>query len=595
MRKGISFILLLLVLLAGHSQDLVILHTSDMHSHLNGLSPEMEYTPLIQDDDPTLGGFSRIAGFIGQEKQKLDDRLLVLDAGDFSMGTFFQMIEPEHGFQLGLMKKMGYDYVALGNHEFDLGTNGLAQIIKLAKSKAPIPVLLNSNYRPKSDGRDSALAQLFSDGTILPYVLIEKNGYRIGIFSVLGIDAQESIPHSWDVKFHNAMKTARKTAKYLRKKEKADLVIALSHSGVEKNKKGEWVGEDVEMARKVSNIDLIISGHMHPHLVVPHTVGGVTIVKTEAAGSHVGRIEITFDTKRKPVFHCEMVRMDDRIVADKAIQDLIDEKARLIEHDFFSKYDAKYDQPILETNFTVAMTEKAPEESNLGPLVADALYDYLNKHLPDRVDVAFIAAGVIRNNFEKGNFGKQNMNDVFNVVPLGMGGDSIPGTPLGRLYVNNHELKTIVELILAVYHSKPHYYLYFSGMSLVVEPENRIFKKIVEMRILQPDGSEQLIPIEKNEEKLYCVAANEYMLGFIAGLKKMSKGIVNVVPKDKDGKLIAGSDLIIDLDQERDGIQEAKEWMALLEFVRRFPDTNNNGIPEIPEKYRDNEIRSRYK
>ena len=64
------------------AQDLVILHTNDMHSHQIGFAPEMEYTPLVADNDHTLGGFARIAGFIKTEKEQYGDKLLVVDAGD---------------------------------------------------------------------------------------------------------------------------------------------------------------------------------------------------------------------------------------------------------------------------------------------------------------------------------------------------------------------------------------------------------------------------------------------------------------------------------------------------------------------------------
>lgn len=121
--KILLLLILFLFLEYVHAQDLVILHTNDLHSHLNGLSPEAEYTPLEKDNDVTLGGFSRIAGYIEQQKANYKQKLLVLDAGDFLMGTLFQQIELEKGFQLNLMHKMGYDVVAIGNHEFDFGPN----------------------------------------------------------------------------------------------------------------------------------------------------------------------------------------------------------------------------------------------------------------------------------------------------------------------------------------------------------------------------------------------------------------------------------------------------------------------------------------
>jgi 5'-nucleotidase len=104
-----------------------------MHSNLTGYGPEAAYTPLnTEDGDQTLGGFSRLAGYIDKQRQQNPDNLLVLDAGDFLMGTVFHTLENETGFQLSLMKLIGYDYVTLGNHEFAMGQNYNAKAINVA-------------------------------------------------------------------------------------------------------------------------------------------------------------------------------------------------------------------------------------------------------------------------------------------------------------------------------------------------------------------------------------------------------------------------------------------------------------------------------
>src|SRR5664279_3777469 len=126
-------------------KKLVILHTNDLHSRLNGFSPEPEYTPLSINDDKTVGGFARIATLIDAEKKKNGDNILVVDAGDFLMGTFFHMLEDSTGFQLPLMKKMGFDVVTLGNHEFDFGPRVLANIIAKSTLNGAAPLLVASN------------------------------------------------------------------------------------------------------------------------------------------------------------------------------------------------------------------------------------------------------------------------------------------------------------------------------------------------------------------------------------------------------------------------------------------------------------------
>ena len=90
-----------------------------------GFAPESSYSPLTLNDDKTVGGFARIASIIKSEKETEPGTTLVVDAGDFMMGTLFPSLEKKYGFQLRLMKEMGYDVVATGNHEFEFGPEWL--------------------------------------------------------------------------------------------------------------------------------------------------------------------------------------------------------------------------------------------------------------------------------------------------------------------------------------------------------------------------------------------------------------------------------------------------------------------------------------
>src|SRR6476620_9334953 len=113
-----------------------ILHTNDLHSALLGVGPSSEYTPDTLGDDVTVGGFARLATLIAERRTACEERgpVLVLDGGDYSMGTAFGAADPETGGDLRLLELMGYDATTLGNHEFDLGPDGLARSIETAAS-----------------------------------------------------------------------------------------------------------------------------------------------------------------------------------------------------------------------------------------------------------------------------------------------------------------------------------------------------------------------------------------------------------------------------------------------------------------------------
>jgi 5'-nucleotidase / UDP-sugar diphosphatase len=581
--------LILVVLFATNSllaQDLIILHTNDIHNHINGLAPETEFTPLVNDNDTTLGGFSRIAGFIKAEKEKNGDKLLVVDCGDFSMGTLFQTLESDEGFQLNLMKRIGYEYVGLGNHEFDYGANKLANIISLNQKLGGIPQLLNSNYIKANDGSDSDLVKKIDEGCIQPYKIVEKNGFKIGIFSVVGEAANNAIPNYFNVKFRNARKVAVKTARFLKQKERVDLVVVLSHSGVRKNEKGEWQGEDVELGEASPDIDIIISGHTHTFLSELVKAGNAVVVQTGRYGYNVGKLDVTFDKNKKPLIHYQLVPMNDHIVADSSIQKYIDEKAVVVEKNILSDFDVKFYEPLFESSFNLVKDEKEPEKSNLGSFVSDAIDHYLNVSNHEGVDIAVVAKGVIRHNIDLGKTGKQNINDIYNIVPLGMSEEKNPGSPLCKVYLSGNELKKVFELILFAYPRKSSFYFYFTGLQLTYNPDKRLFRKISEIKIGNETKGYRSVSFSKKDRTLYCIAANKYSMSFIAKLKRMSFGTFNVIAKNKDGSVIKNDNFLIDLDKNKEGIQEAKEWLAILDYIRSFPDLNGNGLPDIPEIYK---------
>lgn len=567
------------------AQDLVILHTNDMHSHLYGFSPETEYTPLVNDSDPTKGGFSRIAGFIKAEKAIAGEKLLVVDGGDFLMGTLFQTLELSEGFQLNLMKKMGYDFMTIGNHEFDYGPNKLAQIINNNLKNGEIPQLLCANYAGSTLYPDDELLQLFTKGTILPYSITVKNGIKIGLFGLLGVDADESIASYYGIKFKDQKKIAKATARHLKQNEKVDLVIAISHSGLTKDKKGAWNGEDVEYAKAAPDIDLIIGGHTHSYVPELIRSGNAAVVQAGELGLNVGKISIQFDANKKPVFEYQLFPMNDEITADAEIQQLIDSKIPFIEKNILTGVNVSFTEPVLETSFDLLMDENNPFESNLGPFIADAVYNYLNLENGPTVDLSMVASGVIRNNIYKGNKGLQNINDIFNIMPLGLGDTDIPGSPLGKIYVTGNELKKVVELILAVSPSKKSYYLYFSGAQIEYNPDKGLFKKVAAISIGNETKGYRKIDIGRKSNDLVSIAANKYMISFIGQLKKMSFGIVNIVPKDANGVPVIDDQFLVDLEPDKAGIQEAKEWLSVYNFIDQFSDVNGNGIPDIPSNY----------
>jgi len=263
-----------------NNPTLTILHTNDVHSHLDPFPPD-------HPEFPDMGGFARRAALIEQLRQK-HPNLILVDAGDIFQGTpYFNFFggEPE----LKLMSDMKYDAATIGNHEFDNGMPHLAKQMKHAK----FPFIC-TNY----DFNDTILKE-----KTLPWKIIEKGEFRIGLLG-LGInpDGLVSPPNYEGMKWLNPVKTGEETARFLKKEKKCNLVVALSHLGYESAP--DRPESDVKTARQTSSIDIIIGGHTHTFMKKPDIIKNkagkdVVINQVGWAGVMMGQITVSM-TREQP-------------------------------------------------------------------------------------------------------------------------------------------------------------------------------------------------------------------------------------------------------------------------------------------------------
>jgi 5'-nucleotidase len=366
--------------------------------------------------------------------------------------------------------------------------------------------------------------------------------------------------------------------------EKCEIIICVSHSGVKKDKNGEWDGEDIKLAEKVKGINLIISGHTHTQLGNPVMVNSIPVVQAGDNGRYVGKLVLSWNGEKLAVDSYQLIPVDDRIKGDKEINALIEFQKTRITSEILGPIGLSFDKPVAEAGYQLECNENdGLESSNLGPLVADAIHYYINRHNPDGVDVSMVAAGVIRDRITPG---VQTSADIFRVMSLGSGNDNIPGYALSRLYVTGKELKNVLEILQVAYKSTPDNYCYYSGIKVEYNPERGLLKKIKKIEIEKSDGTGENVDFSRKNKRLYSIAANSYMLEFIGIIKKKSFGLINVIPKDAGGNKVTDmKTAVIDMDSGKAGVQEGKEWLALIEYLMQMKDTNGNGISDIDKKY----------
>ena len=246
--------------------ELIILHTNDLHDQLMAWGPSADFSPATAGDDTTQGGFSRLAALIQRERAAATGTpVLLLDAGDFLMGSLFSWLGPTEAPALTLMQRMGYDALTLGNHELDWTPDGLAGVLAAAVDRGFSSPLLATNlvFPP---GAATNLEAFATAGRIRrKLVKTMANGLKVGIFGLLGEGAAANAPLAGPLTFGDAVATASALVQELRQQDDVDLVICLSHGGVDET----GAGEDAALAAAVPGIDVIIGGHTHVALSPP--------------------------------------------------------------------------------------------------------------------------------------------------------------------------------------------------------------------------------------------------------------------------------------------------------------------------------------
>jgi 5'-nucleotidase/UDP-sugar diphosphatase len=593
-------LLLLPSLLYGKEKLLTIIHTNDLHSHLLGFSPNLDYSPLTIGDDATLGGWARVATVIKSEKAKRENPALVVDAGDFLMGSLFHMLSREESLELCLMKEIGYDVITLGNHEFDLMPKGLARILTSAHQKRKLPeVVFSSAMFSQEDPEDDTLEEVFKKGLVKPYTVKEIQGIKIGFFGIMGKDAASVSPFAFPVKFRNPIEVSREMVKFLREKEKVDLVICLSHSGLGKDKS---TSEDEQLAKEVPGIDIIVSGHTHTKLTQPLQVKQTIIVQAHVYGMNVGILDLAYENGRISLKQYTLLDVDDRIRGDEKIQRKIESYIGLVESKILKDHHLTFYKVVAKTDFDLTLTT---DESNLGNLIADSIrwavnrIDYDQNDPATKVVFAIESNGVIRDDLLRGRTGDIAVCDLFRTVPLGISrGDDSMGYPIITCYLYGHEIKKILEVVTSIYPKKGNkFFLQVSGVKFKYNPNGILFDRVTDISIGSEEEGFRPLDYSKSNKTLYRIASNIYNATFLSFVGRFTYGILDIVPKDRSGNPLVSAkpkgnpfDLLLPLrvdgDRHKPGIQELKQWVVLMDYVRSFPDRDGDGIPDIPLKYK---------
>lgn len=441
--------------------ELTILHTNDVHSHYAAFG------------EPEQGGAARWATVV-DEVRAAEDHVLLLDAGDQFQGTLYFTVGGADVVS-DIMNQLGYEAMAIGNHEFDAGPAELARFIELAD----FPVL-SANIDAQADP--------YLTGKIVPFTLFSfPNSSPVAVMGLTTEHTATASSPGPGVRFHDIVGAARLTVQELHSMG-VNKIIALTHLGYER---------DVELAGSVHGIDVIVGGHSHtnldPYPTVTTSSSGepVLIVTAYEWGKQLGRLRVTF-TKDGLVdtYDGERILIDDAIVEDPRVVDLL--------ADYQDGIAALMTQIVGGTDVALngAREDVRARETSLGNLICDAM---LWKTAGLGTTIAIQNGGGIRASIPKGMV---TMGQVLEVLPY--------GNQITVLSLTGAQLTAALENGVSQVEDGAGRFPHVAGMRFTFHPSAEAGSRVTAVDVWDDVSSSY---VELDPTRIYMLATN----GFLAG------------------------------------------------------------------------------
>ena len=560
---------------ADDTKQIDVLFTHDTHSHLDSFST------IVNGEQKEVGGFAKIKTLIN-EKKKEDPDTLILDGGDFSMGTLIQTVYDTEAAELRMLGYLGYDVTTFGNHEFDYRSQGLANMLKAAKSSGetlPEIVVCNVDWdsMEKAGLNDGQKQSAFETYGVKDYVMVQKGDVKIAVVGVFGKDALECAP-TCELSFKDPVEAVKKTVEEIKKNEEADMIACVSHGGTWED---ESKSEDELLAKAVPDLDLIISGHTHSELQKAIRHGNTYIVSCGEYGRNLGSLSMTQNSDgRWNLSAYELIPVSEDVKADKATQERIDALMDTVDTNYLADFGYTRKEVLAQNDVEFNSLEEMGtehKELNLGDIMADAyVYAVENSEYydGDPVDVAVVPSGTVRDTYTKGDI---TVEDVYNSFSLGIGKDGVAGYPLINAYLTGKELKLVAEVDASISDFMTTARLYCSGLNFTYNPHRMILNKVTDCYLTRADGERT----EIEDDKLYHVVTDLYTGQMLGSVMKMSYGLLSLEPKDKDGNPIEN----LEDHAVMEGNKELKAWDAIARYMQSFDDADGDGIANVSEYY----------
>ncbi|TCI77790.1 bifunctional metallophosphatase/5'-nucleotidase [Exiguobacterium sp. SH0S1] len=457
--------------------ELSFMHTNDTHASLDFAPNRSAVINELRSENP--------------------NRILI-DAGDvFSGSLYFNQFKGQA--DLKLMNYMKYDIMVPGNHEFDLGTDaGHEEFSEFAKNASFPFVSSNVDY-----SSDQYLKNLYQDKvTDKPYaghlyegIIKVVDGKKVGFFGLTTEDTA-NISSPGPIKFQDYIAEAEKAVAAFKSKG-VDQIVAVSHLGFDDN---PAIDNDLELAKHVEGIDIIIGGHSHSQLDEPVVItegkqAPTVIVQAYQYGDYLGTLDVVFDKDGKVVSQAGKL-IDVKTYAPdpeavKLLAPYAEEIKELKNMEIGANALAEFEN--LRDRGDVTKPSVRKNETALGNLITDGMLDRA-KQLDPQVVAAVQNSGGIRAAIDAGPI---TAGEVLTTLPF--------GNTLSIMSLQGSELLSALERSVSVYPIEDGAFLHMSGMKIEFDSSKPANSRITKAQLLQ-DG----VYVDVDPSATYKIATNFY-------------------------------------------------------------------------------------
>ena len=601
------------------SNSFRILFTSDLQDHV--------LSSRVVDGEETkeVGGYARLASLINMNRT---DDTVVIDGGNFSTGTAFSALNSTNAPDLTLLSAIGYDAIALGDEEFTFGTQSLSDMINASENTT---TLLTGNLSFSDSDSSKSLKNALSTRGAASYKIVEKNGIKIGLFSLINEEKEISS----DVSLADAVDTAKDIVSSLQE-EGTDYIVAIAHGG------NDFAHE---IAKKVDGINTVIAACGTDANTKIEKEDDVNIVSCGKNGQYLGVLDINKDSYSIDGY--QLVEITTDIEENEDIRNRINDYKNNVNSQIFDSYDLSIDdslannpynfteidhtttelvnnntadlvtdayayayddwytewyeawkdkkkqmlkaaQSLLENETseeesTEEQTEENQEEATATPEATATTETEVSKRIEEiqnmKPTVKKRAIGLISQKEIQGTFTKDNITvqDAYNVVPNGIGSDGSSGESLILLFLKGSDIRKLCEYDATVTRNNNlEDQLFFSGLKYTYSDYRQDYNHVEEVYV--DAVNDYYIPISNDD--LYPVVTTLTLAKDLLNLSSKTDGNYQIQYYDENGgKILSLNSNVLTYKKN-----ELKSYSAIASYVSEMS-RNSEGKAEVTSSY----------